>query len=496
MRGILALDQGTSASKAALFTLSGRLLCMARAPLTTRYGPGGLVEQDPGEILASQRRAIRATLDAARARGVELVCAGIATQRSTFVIWERATGRHVAAAPTWQSTSTRDVCERLSGHATLVRRLTGLPLSPHYSATKVSRLLDSVRGLRRRAERGELLFGNVATFLVWHFTRGRVHATDPTQAARTQLFNIGSLAWDDRLLKLFDVPRTLLPEVRDSMDDFGTMRVDGKEIPLRAMLGDQQAALLGVMGTIGTRSPRKRMALVNYGTGSFVLVPTSATAVRRAGLLTSLAWTRGGRRCYLLEGTVNATSSLLDWLSRELRVSTDLHAIDLLCRQAPGRASMFPSFGGLGSMHTGSAGLGLPAFLWNLPEDRLVADITRACVESTAHLVSEILQRAAGSTGGPPRRVVVAGGMSRLRYLVEFQSALLGRPVLMERSGNSEATLTGIALAASPEPGLTRRRRWREVSAPASMRSTALARNRRWRSLLRWGARAPGGEGR
>jgi glycerol kinase len=407
----------------------------------------------------------------------------------------------VSAAPTWQSTGTRDLCEGLSGHAGMVRRLTGLPLSPHYSATKVARLLDSHRGLRRRAERGELLFGNVATFLVWHFTGGSVHATDPTQAARTQLFNIGSLDWDDRLLGLFHVPRALLPEVRDSIGDFGTMKIDGRKIPIKAMLGDQQAALVGAMGFIagdagsGANSSRRPMALVNYGTGSFVLVPTFATAVRRTGLLTSLAWTRSRRRCYLLEGTVNASSSLLDWLSRELGVPGDLRAIERLCRKSPGSASIFPVFRGLGSMHLAPGATGMQGFLWNMPEEGLVADITRACVESTAHLVSEILEQASDATGGRPGGVVVSGGLSRLKYLVEFQSALLGRPVLMARSGNAEATLLGVAQAASPEPEAARPRRWREVSAPASMRTTAVARNRRWRSLLRWAARASVGRG-
>src|SRR2546425_7947475 len=301
MKAILALDQGTSSSKAAVFDIAGRMLGIGRVPLGTRFGAGGRVEQDPDEILASQRRAIRKAMAAVDGRGVVLVGAGIASQSSTFVLWDKDTGRPVAPAPTWQSTMTDDVCAELSSHARTVRRLTGLPLSAHYSATKIARLLDAGRGLRRRAERGEVLFGSVATFLVWHLTRGKVHATDPTQAARTLLMNLETLQWDERLLSLFKVPRAILPELRDSMSEFGMMRVDGRDVPVRAMLGDQQAAMLGACG--GAGGATRGAAVVNYGTGAFVLIPTGEIPVRRAGLVTSLAWTRGRTRRYLLAGT-------------------------------------------------------------------------------------------------------------------------------------------------------------------------------------------------
>ncbi len=209
---ILAIDQGTTASKAAVYSASGRLLGTGRAPLRTRFGAGGVAEQDPAQILSSQRLAVRRALEAARHPA--LAVAGIASQRSTFVIWDRSTGRPVAPAPTWQSTMAADACLKRGDDAPAVLRRTGLPLSPHYSASKIARVLASSRGLRRRAERGDLLFGNVATWLLWHLSHGEVHATDPTHAARTLLFNIEALDWDPWLLDLFGVPRDILPEIR------------------------------------------------------------------------------------------------------------------------------------------------------------------------------------------------------------------------------------------------------------------------------------------
>lgn len=482
MEAILALDQGTSASKAAVYDLNGRMLGLGRQPVRTRYAAGGRADQDPEEILASQRTAIRRALRAAASHPFHLIAAGIASQRSTFVLWESATGRSVAPAPTWQSTMTRDVCARLSRHADLVARTTGLPLSPHYSATKIARLLDATRGLRRRAERGEILFGNVATFLVWHLTRGRVHATDTTHAARTLLFNLDTLQWDRRLLDLFDVPSAILPEVRDSLGDFGTMRSGGREVPLRAMLGDQQAAMLGAIG--GPAPVASRTALVNYGTGAFVLIPTGRSVVRRPGLLTSLAWTGGGERCYLLEGTFNAAGAVLEWLRREMGAPASLAAIDRRCRSAPGRTVMLPAFWGIGSTHLASSDPRVPSLVLDVAEHDTVSDLARASVEAIAHMTFDLLDRASGASGRGFRRVVAAGGLAGLDYLVEFQSALLGRPVFVSES--VEATLGGVARAATrTSKSLARTGRQRRVTATSSLRRVAQTRHRDWQRLIR-----------
>jgi len=490
VKAILAMDQGTSASKAALFTPSGRLLALGRVPIRTSFGAGGSAHQDPREILRTQRRAIRIALR--RAGGsVDIVAAGIASQRSTFVLWERGTGNPIGPAPTWQSTEAESVCRRMRRRAAAVRRITGLPLSPHYSASKLSLVLDARRGLRRRAERGEVLFGNVATYLLWHFSGGATHATDPTHAARTLLLDLATLDWSPDLLALFGVPRAMLPEVRDSLGDFGSLHVENGragQAPVRAMLGDQQAALYASAGAGGARRARGNMALVNYGTGAFVLVPTAGRLVRKRGLLSSVAWTRAGRRCYLLEGTVNAAGITLDWLRRELGAPAALEDLDRMCRQAPTgatEATLLPAFLGLGSAHMETAGPGATAMAANLPLRHVVPGLARAGVEAIAHLVAEIVMLASAATRSAPRRLVASGTLARLDYLVEFQAALLGRGIGV--AAQPEATLEGAALAAARQSGLGRawpapRVRWAPVDR--QLRRLALRRHQDWQRLV------------
>lgn len=478
---ILAIDQGTSLSKAALFTATGRLLGSGRAPVTTKFGAGGAADQDPAQILASTRLAIRRAMSAAgRPR---IAAAGIAAQRSTFVLWDRATGRAIGPAPTWQSTVAYDVCARLGEHDAVIRQRTGLPLSPHYSASKLSRLLASRPELMRRAERGDLLFGNVATWILWNFTGGKVHATEPTHAARTLLFNIETLAWDPWLLDLFRVPREILPEVRPSLGSFGDLAVGGLKIPVTACLGDQQAALAGA---VGLRSGRNGgIALANYGTGAFLLIPTGERPLRRDGLLTSLAWTSGKSRRYLLEGTINAAGTTLEWLHDDLAAPGDLKTIDRLCRDASGQTLLLPAFRGLGSAYADLSDANLPSLAVNLGPGGTIPDLTRAAVEAIAHLGAVILERASGRP--PVKRLVATGSLSGLKYLLEFQSALL-QGVTVERSVQTEATLAGIARAAAPDATATRRRRPRRrsvaVTVPRGLRATAQHRHREWRRLI------------
>ncbi|HEY3174649.1 MAG TPA: FGGY family carbohydrate kinase [Candidatus Polarisedimenticolia bacterium] len=485
MKAILAIDQGTTASKAALYSLSGRVLGAARVAVRTRFGPGGVADQDPGEILATQRLAIRRAVSAAGP--LEIAAAGVTSQRSTFVLWDRATGLPAGPAPTWRSTAAADWCARLQRHGARIRRLTGLPLSPHYSATKLGRLLDGDARLRRRAERGDLLFGNVATFLIWHLTGGTVHAVDPTQAARTLLFNLSTLDWDRWLLDLFGIPRAILPEVRPGIGEFGMMSLGRTRIPIRASLGDQQAAGLGLTG--GGRVGGGRAALVNYGTGAFVLIPTGGRLVRRQGLLTSLAWTDASRRAYVLEGTINAAGALLDWLRAELGAPDGLEGIDRLCREARGDALMLPALHGLGSMFQDRAGARLPSLILGAGPTGARADVTRAAVESIAHMVTLILDRVADLPGGAPRRLVASGPLSRLRYLVQYQAALLPGIRLVATRGR-EATLAGIARAAAPAGGISGDAgRWRSavtvIRSPAGMERAAAERKGRWIRMVR-----------
>jgi len=416
---ILALDQGTSWSKAGVFDRAGRLLGSGRVGVRTRFGPGGQASQDPEAILASARRAIRIALDAAGRPSIG--AAGITSQRSTFVLWDRATGKALAPAPTWQSTEAAALCERLSRHAARVRQVTGLPLSPHYSASKLARLLQAHPAWRRRGARGEVLFGHVATFLLWHLSRGAAHVVDPTQAARSLLFDLRASAWSPWLLDLFGAPAAMLPSVGPSLGPLGEMRLDGRNVPVTAMLGDQQAALVGAMGLRPAGSGGT--AVVNYGTGAFILIPTGERVVRRAGLLTSLAWTDARSRRHLLEGTVNAGGAVIDWMRDGLGLPLDGSSIDRVCGRGGPGAVMLASFWGPGSAGPAARGAGLPTVLltpggsspW-APED-----LVRPAVESIAHAVAGCVAAA----GGNVRRLVATGPLSRSRFLMELQSALL-----------------------------------------------------------------------
>jgi glycerol kinase len=487
---ILAMDQGTTASKAAVFDDAGRLLGEGRAALRTRFGPGGGAEQDPEQIYASQMLAVRRAL--ASAGHPRIRAAGIASQRSTFVVWDRATGLPVGPAPTWQSTAGAGVCRRLHAAGEEVWRRTGLPLSPHYSASKLNLLLARNRRVRRRAERGDLLFGSAATWILWRLTRGAVHAIDPTLAARSLLLDIRTLDWDPWLLDLFDVPRAMLPEIRPSSSEFGTMRVGGAEVPLAACLGDQQAALMGACGP--ERGRGRGVVLVNYGTGAFVLMPTGSRPRWRPGLLTSIAWTDRSRCRYLLEGTVNAAGALVDWMRRELGAPEDLASIDRLCRAARRDLSMIPAFWGMGPAFEAAHGAGRPSSI--VESDRgsgpwTLADITRAGVESVAHLVAEILT-SAGASRARATRLIASGGLARLRYLVEYQAALFGAAVSIQPG--EEATLRGVALAASGGRRLAPAGRRAVVRPSPRLRAEALVRRRRWSRLVRGAGALAGGE--
>ncbi len=489
---LLALDQGTSSSKAAVIDGSGRVLGSGSAPVRSRQGPRGAVHQDARQLLASQQAAIRKACS--QAGHPRLDAAGVASQRSTFVVWDAATGRPLGPAPTWQSTEASDLCLRLAPYAAQVRRRTGLYLSPHYSASKLSQIVSRNRALPARARRGEVISGSVATWLIWKLTGRRVHAIDPTLAARTLLFSLRGARWDPWLLDLFGIPRAMLPESRDSIADYGEMRLDGRAVPIRACMGDQQAALHAVMRGDGTGA---RRALVNYGTGAFVLIPTGRRVVRRPGLLTSFAVTQGAPR-HVLEATINPAGAALDWLRRELGAPGDLRRLDAICRSAPDGCALLASFWGMGSLDMDPPGMPrAPAAAIGLSPVSTRAQLARAAVESIAHAVAEAIARA----GGRKRvgRLVASGGLAAIGYLIEYQASLLGVPIEVEPEGRwHEATLYGAARAAARALGhdlpLMRPQR---VTAPVRrLRAGAREGHARWLRLRtmaqRWAADAGG----
>ncbi|HTL20917.1 MAG TPA: FGGY family carbohydrate kinase, partial [Steroidobacteraceae bacterium] len=314
---VIAIDQGTTSTRAIAFDASARATAIERRALTQHYGDAGRVEHDAEEIWRDTETTVREVIERSPGGAAGVAALGITNQRETVVVWERASGTPIHPAIVWQDRRTAQECARLKaeGAEGLVRRKTGLLLDPYFSATKIAWILDEVPGARARAERGQLAFGTIDTFLLWRLTGGRVHATDITNAARTLLYDIHAQCWDDELLRLLRVPRALLPEVRDSSGVYGTTSLFGRELPIAGIAGDQQAAL------IGQACFRPGMAKSTYGTGCVLLLNTGEVAVTSANrLLTTPAYRIGGRIAYALEGSIFVAGAAVKWLRDGLKV--------------------------------------------------------------------------------------------------------------------------------------------------------------------------------
>ncbi|HET6464025.1 MAG TPA: FGGY family carbohydrate kinase [Nitrospiria bacterium] len=432
---LLGLDQGSTNSKAVLVDRKGRIVRLASAPLKTVRPRSGWVEHDPKAILNSQLQAVKQLIRSA-GRKNSVVALGIANQRSTIIIWDKDSGRPLTPAISWQDLRAAEIMQQWSDHRELIRSKTGLMLTPYYAAPKLRWLLDRSKGLRAKAEKGSVLCGTVNTFLIWHLTNGEVHATDHTNAARTLLMNLHSLSWDDELLSLFGIPPVILPRIHPTASDYGTARFGGAEIPIRASIGDQQAGLLG-LGAVDVGE-----AVVNYGTGGFLLVNTGSQAVPLPGLLTSLAWTTPGETAYVSEGTVNAVGTLFDWVQKMGWIKS-VDEIDRVLKTSNERVYLVPALAGLGAPHwlsharTAVLGLG---------PTTTKADLVRASVEGVAFLVKDIAEAFRKTRSIRIKTVTAGGGGSRIASMVQTQADLLGIPIL--RSGVTEATALGAALLA------------------------------------------------
>ena len=446
---VLALDQGTTSSRAIAFDHAGRAVASAQREFEQRYPSPGHVTHDPEAIWESQLSVAREAIELAG--GVERIAAiGVTNQRETTVVWERSTGRPVADAIVWQSRITAPFCERLraDGLEPLFRERTGLPLDAYFSGPKIRHILDAEPGLRRRAEAGELAFGTVDSFLIWRLTAGRVHATDVSNASRTLLFDIHRLAWDDQLLELVGVPRAMLPEVRPTSGLFGEAdpSLFGAPIPIAAAAGDQQAA------TFGQACFRPGQAKNTYGTGAFLLRNTGATAVQSAhGLLTTVAWqlAAGGPATYALEGSVFVAGAAVQWMRDGLRAIGASADIERLAAEAADSAGVYlvPAFVGLGAPWWDPNARGA---LLGLTRGSGLPEIARATIESIAYQVADVhgaMDRDAGRTGDTLR---VDGGAAANDTLLQFQADILGvpveRPLVAETSALGAAYLAGLAV--------------------------------------------------
>ncbi|HZH28697.1 MAG TPA: glycerol kinase GlpK [Azospirillaceae bacterium] len=446
---VLAIDQGTTSSRAILFDAKGAPVATAQRELRQFYPADGWVEHDPEEIWNDTLAVCREVLGKARIPAARVAAIGITNQRETTVLWDRATGRPVHNAIVWQDRRTAGECRRLAGEGAepLVRERTGLLLDSYFSATKLAWILDHVPGARAQAERGQLAFGTVDSFLLWRLTGG-VHATDATNAARTLLFDIHRQEWDPDMLRLFGVPEAVLPRVLDNACLFGTTKADlfGTPIPVMGMAGDQQAA------TIGQACLEPGMVKSTYGTGCFMLLNTGNRPVMSNNrLLTTVAYRLGNRTTYALEGSIFVAGAAVQWLRDGLRVIPDAPTSEFHAREAQdtGGVYMVPAFTGLGAPHWDPDARGA---ILGLTRDTTVSQIVRAALEAVAYQTGDLLDAMAADVGGPPAALRVDGGMVANDWMCQFLADILHLPV--ERPVVTETTALGAAFLAGLEAGV------------------------------------------
>lgn len=447
--GILAIDQGTTSSRAIVFDIDGHAIATAQREFPQHYPHSGWVEHDPQDLLNSTLEVCRKALKSARAAGVHAVSIGITNQRETTIVWDRKTGEPIHNAIVWQDRRTAERCAalRAAGHEKMITERTGLLLDPYFSATKISWILDNVSGARARAERGELAFGTVDTWLLWCLTSGRSHATDATNASRTLLFDIHTQQWDDELLQLFDVPATLLPAVLDSAADFGVSDegVIGAAIPIQGVAGDQHAAVVGQC----CFSPG--MIKSTYGTGCFALMNTGSAAVpSKNRLLTTTAYRINGQPTYALEGSIFVAGAAIQWLRDEMGIIAHASQSEGLANAAEAEGLfLVPAFTGLGAPWWDPNARGA---IFGLTRNTGVAEFVHAALDSVCLQTGDLLEAMAGDSGTAQHTLRVDGGMVANSWLLQRLADLTGLTV--ERPKTIETTALGAAYLAGLQHGI------------------------------------------
>jgi glycerol kinase len=443
-RFVLALDQGTTSSRAIVFSRAGEAAAVAHQEFPQRYPRPGWVEHDPMVIWASQKATAIEALSNANVVPGDIAAVGVTNQRETTLVWDRETGQPIYPAIVWQDRRTADFCARLQrdGAEPFVTQRTGLRLDPYFSATKIRWILDHVTGARARAEAGKLAFGTIDAWLIWQLTSGRKFVTDVSNASRTLLLNLRTGEWDDEMLKLFGVPRAMLPEVRSSSEIFGEVSSDlfAPGVPIAGSAGDQQAALFGqACFTPG-------MAKNTYGTGCFLLMNTGEEAVvSRNNLLTTIAWRIGEKTEYALEGSVFIAGAAVQWLRDELQLVRSADELNQLAASVPDAGGMFlvPAFTGLGAPHWDPYARGTVV---GMTRGTNRAHFCRAVVEAIALQSADVITCMENDSGIRLRELRVDGGASQSRPLLQFQADLLGAAVVRPRS--VETTALGAAYLA------------------------------------------------
>jgi len=439
---IIVLDQGSSSSRALAFGLDGRIRFKAQKKVALSYPRTGCAEYDGLELLKSQSESLAEVL-ARLPDGSGVKALGIAAQRSTVVLWDKETGVPLCPVLSWQDGRAQAELARVPLSNTAIHDATGLYKTPYYSASKIRWCLDNFTEVRKAAEDEKLLISPVAGFLLWHLSKGRIFALDPTQAQRTLLFNIKKLKWDARLLNAFGLSSDMLPEILPTIGDFGKIKTGGFEIPVRAMIGDQQAALLG-MG-----AGDENAAALNYGTGAFLLINTGPRLIKVRGILNSIGWQAAGKApCYFLESTVNSAATALEWLKIKFGIFNELSEVDGMCRLSRNRLFCLPAIGGIGSPY------------WDFSTFTTFAgfsphtdkhDIVRGVVEGIAYMVGDAFELIK-KRGFNITEIRASGGLSNIDWLLQFQADITGAKVL--RLEETEATAAGAAVSAARAAGI------------------------------------------
>jgi len=443
-RYVLALDQGTTSSRAILFDSRGNVVGMVNQEFPQIYPRPGWVEHDPYDILESQVSVAKKLLRTVNVEPNQIAAIGITNQRETTIVWDKKTGKPVYNAIVWQCRRTASMCDELKaqGLADLIKRKTGLVIDAYFSATKLEWILQNVPGVLEKAKKGETAFGTVDSWLIWNLTGGKVHATDVSNASRTMLFNVSDLRWDEELLDMFNVPRSVLPQVFPSSHIYGVTDKDifGVEIPIAADIGDQQAALFGQMCV------RAGMVKNTYGTGCFILMNIGDKPIfSRSGLLTTVAWKLKDEVCYALEGSVFIAGAAIQWLRDELRMVESAQETEQMALSVPNSAGVYvvPAFVGLGAPYWDMYARGA---IFGLTRGSKKEHIVRAVLESIAYQTRDVVEVMCEECQTELKTLRVDGGASKNNFLMQFQADILNVPV--ERPKVNETTALGAAYLA------------------------------------------------
>ncbi len=463
---ILAIDQGTTSSRSILFNARRELCALSQQETKQIYPKHGWVEQDPEDIYQTQQSTYLEVLKKQNIEPQQIVGVGITNQRETTILWDKHTGKPIYNAIVWQDTRTSTICQHLKdqGHEPLITRKTGLVLNSYFSATKVQWILDHVPNARTKADNGDILFGTIDTWLLWQFTQGKVHATDYSNASRTLLFNIHSLDWDNELLDLFNIPKAILPEVKPSCAPYGFLNLNGTDIPIYGMIGDQQSALFG------QACFKKGQAKNTYGTGCFLLMNTGKKAeISEKGLLTTIAWGINNDVFYALEGSVFIAGAAIQWLRDEIQILDHASQSETMAIAENEDSAVYvvPAFSGLGAPYWNMNARGA---IFGLTRDTNKNQLVKATLESIAYRTKDLILAMQTDAKISIKSLHVDGGAAANNFLMQFQANLLDaevrRATILESTALGAAFLAGIGAGLWTQDDLSQQKKFEATFTP------------------------------